>query len=362
MSEVIRRNYEAAQYVCAARKNFIQEDVISESDSKILIGHISDIHSDIKRFDNALELFDYFNPEFVIHTGDCVKWDTRDEFKFLFEKTKDKKYKFFNCIGNHDTFAGEDSLSVEWTHDNLVKPLKDIKGDNGRGYYYSDFEDYNLRLIVLNNYEYYEDGLHFSIRDKYYITKKQSEWLINLLKDASEKEIGVIIASHETDEKVPYGANDFGFCQRFVPAPWGKAKQNPTIIADIVDAFKHGKHLKQTYDFELVEKAVEIDVNFDKCGEFICYLTGHRHSDIVGYLPSYPDQLAICMTCSGCQPEGYHNIGEEISDLPRIPDTVSEDAINFYTIDRKNKEVAIVRVGACVTDNFKLRRAVKLKY
>ena len=68
------------------------------------------------------------------------------------------------------------------------------------------------------------------------------------------------------------------------------------------------------------------------------------------------------MTCSGCQPEGYHNIGEEISDLPRIPGTVSEDAINFYTIDRKNKEIAIVRVGACITDEFKERRAIKLQY
>ena len=134
MNEIIRRNYEAAQYVYAARKNFILEDVISESDSKILIGHISDIHSDIKRFGNALELFDYFKPEFVIHTGDCVKWDTRDEFEFLFTKTNDKNYKFFNCIGNHDTFTGIESLPVEWTHDNLIKPLKEIHGDSGRVY------------------------------------------------------------------------------------------------------------------------------------------------------------------------------------------------------------------------------------
>ena len=54
MNEIIRRNYEAAQYVCAARKNFILEDVISESDSKMLIGHVTDIHSDIERFDLLL--------------------------------------------------------------------------------------------------------------------------------------------------------------------------------------------------------------------------------------------------------------------------------------------------------------------
>ena len=35
---------------------------------------------------------------------------------------------------------------------------------------------------------------------------------------------------------------------------------------------------------------------------------------------------------------------------------------SLKNIHRKNKEIAIVRVGACITDEFKERRAIKLKY
>ena len=55
-------------------------------------------------------------------------------------------------------------------------------------------------------------------------------------------------------------------------------------------------------------------------------------------------------------------LGEEISDLPRIPGTVSEDAINFYTIDRENKELTIVRLGANINDELKQRIAAKYSY
>lgn len=91
-------------------------------------------------------------------------------------------------------------------------------------------------------------------------------------------------------------------------------------------------------------------------------MNGHRHGDYIGYLPSYPNQLSLGMTCSGCFPEGYHNIGDEISDLPRIPDTISEDAINFYVLDRKSKTVSVVRMGAYVNDLFEERLAAKFSY
>jgi hypothetical protein len=68
------------------------------------------------------------------------------------------------------------------------------------------------------------------------------------------------------------------------------------------------------------------------------------------------------MTCSGCFPPNYHNIGDECSDLPRIPGTISEDAVNFYVIDRENKKISIIRVGATVNDLMEKRVVLTLPY
>ena len=60
MCDVILRNSEAEQYICAARKNFILKNELSESMSKILICHFSDIHGDVDRFDNVMKLIEYY--------------------------------------------------------------------------------------------------------------------------------------------------------------------------------------------------------------------------------------------------------------------------------------------------------------
>ena len=64
ISEVVLRNSEAEQYICAARKNFKLENALSESTSKMLICHFSDIHGDIDRFQNIMDLIEYYKPDF----------------------------------------------------------------------------------------------------------------------------------------------------------------------------------------------------------------------------------------------------------------------------------------------------------
>lgn len=349
----------AEDYICAARKKFREEDVLSDSCSKMLIGHFSDIHGDIKRFENAIEYFKKYHPDFVIHTGDMVVWNSEDNVDWFFDGIGTLPMPAYNCIGNHETFDNSHPLTNEELHKKYIERLGNITNDRKNGYYYADFEKYKLRLIVLNDYDLYLDD--WRERNKYAITQKQCDWLIDTLKDAEEKELGIIIAAHESDEYVLPNSNDKGFCQKFEPHPWGFAEKREYIVADIVDAFMYGKQLKNRYRLRNGD-FVEVDCKFNKNSEFICYLSGHRHGDYIGYLPSYPNQLSMCMTCSGCFPEGYHNIGEEISDLPRIPDTTSEDALNFYCIDREKREISVVRVGACVNNEFNMRVAAIYSY
>jgi len=358
MKDVILRNVRAEQYICAAKKNFIMRnapDCLSESTSKLVIGHITDLHGDYERFENAMSVFEHLKPDFVVHTGDLVKWNMDDDYSFFYDRIQKSPIPVYNCVGNHDTFKKSGNLSASEMDTELVKPIRNIINSDGEGYYYVDFPEKEIRLIVLNDYQ--------GGNDKCAILQSQCEWMIEVLIDSVEKNLGVILASHENKEDVSGGANDKGFCQRYSVYPWGTPMPKPLVIADIIDAFRNGKSLCKQYTWWYGSGAeVEINCQFDKKGDFICYLCGHRHGDFIGYLPSYPDQLSVTMTCSGCFPPDYHNIGEEASDLPRIPQTASEDAINFYVIDRKKKTLTAVRYGACVNDLFEERLVAEYEY
>lgn len=362
MNELLLRNMESAQCIYAAKKNFIMRNkVLSESHSQILICHISDMHSDIKRFENSMFYASYFGADFIVHTGDTVEWDMNSDYKYFAETAKTSNVPMYNCIGNHETFRGKEKTTNQWLHQELLSELRDIHSPNNRGYYYVDFEKYGLRFITLNDYDYDAPNAE-QHRAAYSISQEQCEWLVEVLKNAAEKDYAVMIASHECDIPIPAASNTLGFCQRFEPYPWGLPIPHEHVIADIVDAFKHGKELKIDFTWHTTGLHVSINDKFEKAGEFVCYLNGHRHADYAGFVPGFPDQFSICMPCSGCYPEGYHNIGEEISDLPRIPDTVTEDCVNFYTIDREKKTISIVRVGAAVNDLLEVRRSLQINY
>lgn len=367
ISTVVLRNSEAEQYICAARKSFKLANALSESTSKMLICHFSDIHGDIDRFNNVMELIEYYKPDFAVHTGDIVTWNSSESTEYFFDKIRKSDVPIYNTIGNHETFGKGGvhvggSFTNEYLHKRFIVPLKNIKTNAEKGWYHVDFDAHKIRLVVLNPYEYFDENS--GKRDKRAFLQEQCDWFVSVLSEASEMEYAVIVASHEIAENVPAGANDFGFCQRFTPYPWGGPSERPHnyIIEDIVDAFQNGKSLKSHYVCDLSGQEINIDCVPRKKVEFICYMLGHTHADYVGYLPTHPSQLSVTMTCSGCFPAEYHNIGDEVSDLPRIPGTVSEDAVNFYVIDREKKTLSIVRVGASVNDLMETRRVLVIPY
>lgn len=361
MSNVILRNSLAEQYLCAARKKFyLREGILSESSSKLLFCHFSDLHGDWKRLDNLLEMIREYCPEFAIHTGDLVCWDSQDASDPFFEAVGKVDIPVYNCIGNHETFRGEDVLSNEYLHHRYIAPTPNIHSIE-KGYYYADIPGRNLRLIVLNVYENdqveHHNDRHFEVK------QEQCDWLVAVLKDCEAKGLDVMIASHEIDDPVQPGSNHNGFCQRFEPHPWGPPYHVEChVVSDIVDAFQNGRSIKKDYQWQESGNRIHIDCTFSKRSTFICYLNGHRHGDYIGYLPNYPGQLSMGITCCGCFPERYHNIGDEVSDLPRIPETISEDAVNFCVLDQQKREITVVRVGACVNDLLESRISARYTY
>lgn len=363
MKDVILRNARAEQYIYAAKKQFILDRVVSNSNAKMLVCHFSDIHTDWKRLDNIMELLAYYKPAFAVHTGDlvCYSADDSDVSEF-YKAAEQSETPVYNCIGNHETYEGKASASNESSHERFIAPLKNICTDgHTAGFYYADIPNYGVRLIVLNNYE--NDRVDHFLARRYEMEQEQIDWLIQILQDCEKNNLAVIIASHEADEEIPPDSDKTGFCQRYEPHPWGiPVKHEHHIVADIIDAFQYGRSLKKTYTWSDSGRRVVVDCSFTKQSEFICHLNGHRHGDYVGYMPNHPSQLSMGMTCSGCFPEGYHNIGDEISDLPRTPDSISEDAVNFFVVDREKKEITLVRVGAYVNDLLEERLVARYRY
>ena len=211
MKDVIQRNVMAEQYICAAKKTFRSgAHVHCDSKSKMMIGHITDMHSDTIRFNNAMELFEYYKPDCVVHTGDNTYWNMTEDYHYMPLAFAESSIPAYLCVGNHDTFMDAPntilprhecgvllrnqngvSLTNEFLHQAYVEDMKNVKGDEDRAcYFYVDFEKFGIRLIVLNDYDYFHEEP--IIRHKYSISEKQINWFVNVLKDATENEISGI--------------------------------------------------------------------------------------------------------------------------------------------------------------------------
>jgi hypothetical protein len=128
-------------------------------------------------------------------------------------------------------------------------------------------------------------------------------------------------------------------------------------IKTIVDAFISKTSLSTSYNENTINgnngETVTINVDFSNCAagvEFICYVTGHRHKDNIGYVHTATNrQLMLNICCSnGHYPKSGSLSFAEGSDIPRGDRGVTQDAFNVYGIDRQSGRVKIARVGSNV--------------
>lgn len=127
-----------------------------------------------KIFENFLKEYDFSDIDFVVHTGDLVHDGGEVDYsaiRFVMEKYIPKEVPFFCCLGNHD------------------KKQEFYKGylnndDAGLYSYQISFNGY--RLIFLDTASETEHGG--------IIDDKQANWLMDILKEPSEK--GSLIFQH----------------------------------------------------------------------------------------------------------------------------------------------------------------------
>ena len=370
-----KRNYENEKYIKAAmfRLGWASNEEAHELGQIPCMPtfvHVSDLHGDMRRFENAVRYANLIKADAVLETGDSVVSVGSDGTTYMKDVlSKYDAVPLLRCIGNHE-------CNPKNTYDNAYLFNNNIAAYITQGnykatantlptlpYYYVDLAEKQIRLIVLNQFDngcYYGEGLGGRLG------QAQVTWFCNTLL-STPQDYGVVIMLHAPEDKVNtpnemskwnqtvnYDGRDedtYGYCVN------GLYVNSIRPIKTIVDAFISKTSLSTSYAENSVNgnngETVTINADFSQVAsgvEFICYMTGHRHKDNIGYVNSSANkQLYLNIITSNCHyPKTVGLSFAEGSDIPRGDKGLTQDAFNVYSIDRRNGYVKIARVGASV--------------
>lgn len=288
----------------------------------LTILHISDIHGSSVTLNQIVEQAKYYsnNVDDMICTGDLVTNRYGSITAWWNEKV-------LTCIGNHDT-AGDVDGAFSWTALNMadrdayyIAPFEsnwNITHTSGTSYYYKDYAESKVRLIVMDAMLYSDNGAEATA---------QTAWLANLLADAITNELHVIIAIH---------------------SPHGGAKPVNCSFTEIGVA-----DMPTLHDCNTPQSVIDTVTTAINNGlHFIGYICGHTHRDTIWDAENDGSQLMFCIICAMNSPAN--------TDLYR---GANNNAYNLVTIDTVNTLVKIVRGGGADIDNaMRPRKAICFNY
>ena len=181
-----------------------------------------------------------------------------------------------------------------------------------KGYYYVDNSVQKIRYLFLNtNYSF----------TQFSVNTTQIRWIISTL-NSVEKGWGVVIFTHWY-----YGT---------VNADYTLTRDG---IGDAIKAICDGYATKTTGTVLGVEAQFNVDFDFTNAdGEMICVICGHTHND-------YAEQSESGWWVIATMCDAYHG-SQQNPAITRTLGTVSEQAIDLYFIDRTERKISTIRIGA----------------
>ena len=359
---IAERNAHRQDELQAMRRVLVSPSSDNKADALPLFAHISDLHGDIQRLYNCLDYCSGIKPIAVLNSGDVVVYrGDRDYSTFQVVAAKQYALDYLFCIGNHEaSLTGQSDLfdknisALAQQYEYLATPGI-ITTDC---YYYKDYEAEKVRIIVLN---YYDEGTYTGRLGQAQIT-----WLCNTL-SSTPTGYGILIMLHSPEDYVdaPEGLQTFFQTKSIVGAMAG-VSVGGRIVMKIVDSFISRGTISESYN-ESNGDPVTVSADFssvDSSTEFVAYITGHRHEDNVGYYRHSTNmQLCLCVTSGNAlYGDSTNPAWANQEDLPRGGTGVCQDAFNLYAIDRINKRVKIMRVGADITADLESRKIMSIPY
>ncbi|MBI6033758.1 phage tail spike protein, partial [Clostridium perfringens] len=279
--------------------NFLRENTelklkklneVDEFGAYFSIPFITDIHNDETNTYNYLnsarviqKINESKNINYILTGGDYI--DNSESKEEVINRLKNFKDRFLNnnlliTLGNHDDNSMMKDFSKVITHAEMKKimfsDIQDVTFGNGL-YYYKDFHNYKIRLIVLNSEDIleYDSSMKYKGQWDYAFSNEQLNWVAHTALNTDYK---IIFCSH-----TPMVENVEGFDYPI---------KNAEAMLGIMKAYTLGESYSgsnTTGDFKY-----NVSVDYNKKGTIVCCLFGHVHADNV----VYKDNIAhISTTC-----------------------------------------------------------------
>lgn len=338
----------------ASRKNPMSEG--ARKQRPLVLAHISDIHNNrnnSKSFRDFLKMFGGYIDDAII-TGDMAGskypdyipiWEQTGYNNVLLTIGNHDVYDYAGTHGSSDYYNREYFATEKQTYDQYFAPSisnwnvtqPENASTNGYCYYYKDYSLIQnadsttvntIRLIVLN-------PMHYNAT--------QHTWLETTLTDARTSGYPVVIAEHFIPMETLTDMNLFD-------TPFS------SLMPGMRDYF--GLYFLSYVDGSKVRhKAADlVDSFITNGGEFVCWICGHEHFDMVGTLASHPNQIFIAVGTASAYPANAY------ADMPREYGTESENLINVFSVDTYNKTIRVGRVGATIDDHMRHRGGICIDY
>lgn len=366
-NNIIERNKDIDDVVYASGWNNIGSTKEQVKLFQLLIS--GDIHGDGTRMQSIVT---YLNSKSFINAGimlgDLVGSNYTSDFSFYVPAIQNVNKPFITIAGNHDMGSEEDHTlnapSMEAFYNRYYAPTLQYAGTivhtSGKCYFYKDFADEKIRMIMINQYDYPDADLLVDGYQKGLVmySQAQIDWLISTL-NSTPSDYAVIIALHSMpDRMTPVNCDFTGRDVRTVSYVSPGTAISGDIIADIVNAWINGESLSQTYNITVTSALSSLSASADFTsrgeGEFVCYIGGHFHNYIISHDQAHTDQLSITVNNARC-------IARE-SDMPRLEGSKSEDAFAVLSVDRTNKKVKLSTVGARIANDLVVREIYSIGY
>lgn len=338
---------------------------------------ITDSHNDKVAEKNSVLIANGFQyVDSLIHCGDFCADSARNYNAAEYAGMVACQKPFYFVIGNHDVGNRKtvaDTIDNQTAFTRYIQPLINagyIAGGEyvpNEPYYYHDFDDYNIRLIVVNEYDDPldldpNDSSQYIINRGYSVIQQdQAEWFCNTL-DSTPDGYSVIVAMHQTFSSHAITDTAAKFNQSNLTGDYGLQRLfNTDFWADAVNAFVN----RTSYTCEMVCTGDAAYLNgesgyyytfthdfSDAIGSFMCFLGGHIHRDCIWKHDVYTYQKQISPVCANTI-----NYAQAInSDIRRtVSDSPSKDSLTAIGFDTDNKIARLVKIGVNVTENMTYR-------
>ena len=335
---------------------YINNDTLTDIKSVQAIGNdrsntakkfvfFSDIHAGSVNYDRMFEFCKGLGEgavDAIINGGDTVQSLLSDSVQW-YDTANDSNSSLnvLTCVGNHDVWEDwwvvGNPVTIYNKFTAPVESLVDVSqpsgaSTNGLNYYYKDYG--NIRVIVLA-------AMVVSSTETMLWTADQKTWLESVLADANDEENpkSVICVSH-----APYAKS------KAVIDPDLPLNSWRDYVGDVGSTIFDNIHLAQD--------AVDAVHTFIQAGgEFICWLTGHTHQDMVMTESDYGDQFMINIASAKYY---YHSDGYSPAETEY--NARGYDCFDYIGVDTTNKMIKVWRIGYNEDASMRIRNRFAYDY